>query len=184
MKKIIIFLFVCTLTFSSDIKKFFFTFGLGHHQSFLTFEEPINGVETFPETSYSTRFKLGYFLSNQHSIALIRDAMWFKGPYLNQNKEQHPLFINGFTGFAYNYYLNKELPSLFLTSAIGLGDLSRFKGDSIDTGFSTMIGFGYEFEEKFSLEFNLIRGENSGTKLNHSGVKSVSGQISINYSIY
>lgn len=184
MKKIIIFLFISVMVFSSETKKFFFTFGLGHHQSFLTFEEPINSIDTFPEAGYSTRFKLGYYLSNQHSIALLREAMWFNGPYLNQNKNQHPLFIAGFTGLSYSYYLEEELPSLFFTSAIGLGDLSRFKDESIDTGYSTMIGFGYEFEEKFSLEFNLIRGKNNGTRLNHSGVKTVSGQISINYSIY
>ncbi len=184
MKNVIIFLFLSTITFSNEAKKFFFSFGLGHHQSFLTFEEPINKLETFSEPGYSTRFKLGYYLSNQHTIALVRDAMWFNAPYLNQTKEQHPLFINGFTGFAYNYYLEKKLPSLFFTGALGVVDLSRFKSDSLDIGYSTMIGFGYEFKEKFSLEFNLIKGENKGIKLNHSGVKSLSGQISINYLIY
>lgn len=101
------------------------------------------------EIGLASSIKLGYGLTEQFSLYLMRNSSFVFG-YDNDPKKDD--YGNCLTGIGMNYYLTPE-SDIYLMAAAGVGWFSEVSSNSkIDDGKAFLLGAGYEIYPHFHAE--------------------------------
>lgn len=134
-----------------------------------------NGKEF--EIGLASSIKLGYGLTEQFSLYLIRNSSFVFGYDNDPNKNDYG---NCLTGVGMNYYLTPE-PDTYLVATAGIGGFSELSSDSkINDGKAFLLGVGYEIYPHLHAETTYL-----ATRIDDDvKVNTDSFQLTLNYYWY